>query len=81
MIHHSLFTLLNCTIITFLCFTERESTAKGVEVTQQGTAQDLPESFITSLVTVQTCLGCDLPVVFNSLPSTCSSDNADVDSH
>lgn len=60
----------------FLCFTERESTAKGVEVTQQGTALELPESFITSPVTVQTCLAYSgLLVAFNFLPHTCSSDN------
>ncbi len=51
-IPHTLFTFLNRTIIKFLCFTERESAVKGVEVTQQGTASELPKSFITSLVTV-----------------------------
>lgn len=56
-IHHPSTIFLNCTIITFFSITERESTAKGVEVTQQGTSSELPECFITSLVTVLTCPG------------------------
>lgn len=55
-IPHSLFTFLKHTIIKCLCFTEREYAAKGVEVSQRGMASELPKSFISLLVTVQTCL-------------------------
>lgn len=46
-----------------------EFSAKGVEVTQQGTTSELPVSFIASTVTVQTCPGLKL------LPHTCSADS------
>lgn len=45
----SLFTSLTITIIILLCFTEREPTAKGVEVIQWGTTLGLPDFFLTSL--------------------------------
>lgn len=49
-----------------------EFSAKGVEVTQQGTASEPPVSFIASTVTVQTCLGHN---AFKPLPHTCSTDS------
>lgn len=39
------FSFLECTIIKFICFTESQSAAKGVEVTQQRTSLALPMSF------------------------------------
>lgn len=79
LIPHSVFTLLTRAIIIFFCLTEGESIARGVEVAQQGTALELPRSFITSPVTVQTCLAyIRLLNVFDFLTSTCSSDNPGV---
>lgn len=45
----SLFTSLTITIIILLCFTEREPTAKGVEVIQWGTTLELPDFFFNLL--------------------------------
>lgn len=49
-----------------------EFSAKGVEVTQQGTTSELRVSFIASTVTVQTCPGHN---AFKLLPHTCSADS------
>lgn len=49
-IPHSLFTSLTITIIKLLCFTEREPTAKGVEVIQRGTTLKQPVFFFFSFL-------------------------------
>lgn len=56
-----LFTFLGRTMIEFLNFTERETTAKSLKVAQHGTGLELPKCFITSSVTVQTCLDYSRP--------------------